>query len=152
MAEKKIIVPEKKIITNASLADRAVAFISALKHTKGEWHGKNFVLLPWQEKVVRDVFGTVKENGYRQYNTAYIEIPKKQASEGIGEDIPLGLLVSVAALGKDAVGLLNLQAGLTAGRVEAAEIRYDIADLHTPGSVCIGQDRFQQHRFIGMIR
>ena len=37
MAEKKIIVPEKKLITNASLADRAVAFISALKHTKGEW-------------------------------------------------------------------------------------------------------------------
>lgn len=69
MADNKIIVPEKKIITNATLADRAVAFISALKHTKGEWHGKNFELLPWQEKVVRDVFGTVKENGYRQYNT-----------------------------------------------------------------------------------
>ena len=69
MADQRIIVPEKKIITNASLADRAFAFISALKHTKGEWHGKNFELLPWQEKVVRDVFGTVKENGYRQYNT-----------------------------------------------------------------------------------
>lgn len=51
MADNKIIVPEKKIITNATLADRAVAFISALKHTKGEWHGKNFELLPWQEKV-----------------------------------------------------------------------------------------------------
>ena len=64
MADQRIIVPEKKIITNASLADRAVAFISALKHTKGEWHGKNFELLPWQEKVVRDVFGTVKEPEY----------------------------------------------------------------------------------------
>lgn len=65
MAE--IIVPERKLITNPSLADRAVAFINALKHTKGEWHGKNFELLPWQETIVRDVFGTVKENGYRQY-------------------------------------------------------------------------------------
>ena len=74
----QIIVPEKKIITNPSLADRAVAFINALKHTKGEWHGKNFELLPWQETIVRDVFGTVKPNGYRQYNTAYVEIPKKQ--------------------------------------------------------------------------
>ena len=36
LADNKIIVPEKKIITNATLADRAVAFISALKHTKGE--------------------------------------------------------------------------------------------------------------------
>lgn len=34
MADNKIIVPEKKIITNATLADRAVAFISALKHTR----------------------------------------------------------------------------------------------------------------------
>ena len=46
MSEKKLLVPEKKIITNPSLADRAVTFIQALKHTKGEWHGKNFVLLP----------------------------------------------------------------------------------------------------------
>jgi hypothetical protein len=31
-------------------ADRAVLFINQLKHTKGEWFGKNFYLLPWQEK------------------------------------------------------------------------------------------------------
>ena len=92
MADNKIIVPEKKIITNATLADRAVAFISALKHTKGEWHGKNFELLPWQEKVVRDVFGTVKENGYRQYNTAYIEIPKKQGKSELAAAVALYLL------------------------------------------------------------
>ena len=91
MADQRIIVPEKKIITNASLADRAVAFISALKHTKGEWHGKNFELLPWQEKVVRDVFGTVKENGYRQYNTAYIEIPKKQGKSELAAAVALYL-------------------------------------------------------------
>ena len=59
MAE--IIVPERKLITNPSLADRAVAFINALKHTKGEWHGQPFNLLPWQETIIRDVFGTVKE-------------------------------------------------------------------------------------------
>ena len=92
MADNKIIVPEKKIITNATLADRAVAFISALKHTKGEWHGKNFELLPWQEKVVRDVFGTVKKNGYRQYNTAYIEIPKKQGKSELAAAVALYLL------------------------------------------------------------
>ena len=73
MAE--IIVPERKLITNPSLADRAVAFINALKHTKGEWHGQPFNLLPWQETIIRDVFGTVKENGYRQYNTASSVLP-----------------------------------------------------------------------------
>ena len=53
-------------------ADYAVNFIQLLSHTKGTWSGKKFKLLPWQEQIIRDVFGVVKENGYRQFNTAYI--------------------------------------------------------------------------------
>ena len=34
-------------------ADRAVKFIQNLKHTKGKWDGKKFMLLPWQEQIVR---------------------------------------------------------------------------------------------------
>ena len=56
-------------------ADYAVAFIEALKHTKGRWAGKNFDLIDWQERIIRDLFGVLKSNGYRQFNTAYIEIP-----------------------------------------------------------------------------
>jgi len=70
-------------------ADRAVAFINALKHTKGTWHGENFDLLPWQEKIVRDLFGTIKPNGYRQYNHAYVEIPKKQGKTELAAAIAL---------------------------------------------------------------
>ena len=73
----KIILPNGNKF-DPSLAERAKTFINMLKHTKGEWYGKNFELLPWQEKIITEIFGTVKENGYRQYNTAYIEIPKKQ--------------------------------------------------------------------------
>ena len=58
-------------------ADRAVTFINNLSHTKGKWAGKRFDLLPWQEQIVRDLFGIVKEDGNRQFLTAYIEIPKK---------------------------------------------------------------------------
>lgn len=100
----QIIVPEKKIITNPSLADRAVAFINALKHTKGEWHGKNFELLPWQETIVRDVFGTVKPNGYRQYNTAYVEIPKKQGKSELAAAIALYLLAGDGEWGAEVYG------------------------------------------------
>lgn len=59
-------------------ADFAVNFIECLSHTKGVWSGKPFKLLPWQEQIVRDLFGVIKPNGYRQFNTAYIEIPKKR--------------------------------------------------------------------------
>ena len=58
-------------------ADRAVRFIENLCHTKGRWAGKPFWLLPWQERIVRDIFGIVKEDGTRQFRTAYVEIPKK---------------------------------------------------------------------------
>ena len=62
-------------------ADYAVAFIESLCHTKGTWAGKPFKLIDWQEQIIRDLFGVVKENGYRQFNTAYIEIAKKQGKE-----------------------------------------------------------------------
>ena len=58
-------------------ADFAVMFIEQLCHTKGTWAGKKFELLDWQEQIIRDVFGILKPNGYRQFNTAYIEIPQE---------------------------------------------------------------------------
>ena len=45
-------------------AKRTIDFINSLKHTKGKWHGVPFTLLPWQQKIISDIFGTVKENGY----------------------------------------------------------------------------------------
>ena len=63
-------------------ADRAVRFMQSLRHTIGEWAGQRFMLLPWQEQIVRDVFGIVKnDTGYRQFHTAYIEIPKKMGKQ-----------------------------------------------------------------------
>ena len=40
-------------------ADRAVTIIENLCHTKGKWEGKRFWLLPWQEQLIRDIFGIV---------------------------------------------------------------------------------------------
>lgn len=62
-------------------ADRAVRFFESLKHTKGQFYGEPFSLLPWQDRIVRDVYGTMrsKDNGkcIRQYKYVYIEVPKK---------------------------------------------------------------------------
>ena len=87
-----------------ALADRAVAFINSLKHTKGVWYGKNFELLPWQDKIVRDIFGTLKPNGYRQYNTAYIEIPKKQGKSELAAAIALYLTCGDGEYGAEVYG------------------------------------------------
>ena len=73
-------------------ADRAVVFIENLKHTKGKWAGKNFLLLPWQEQIIRDLFGIVDSQGRRQFRTAYVEIPKKQGKSELAAAIALYLL------------------------------------------------------------
>jgi len=70
-------------------AQHAVSFINCLKHTKGQWRGVPFELLSWQDKIIRDIFGKVKENGYRQYNTAYIEIPKKNGKSELSAAVAL---------------------------------------------------------------
>lgn len=62
---------------DAEKADRAVNFIECLKQSKGQWAGQQFKLLAWQEKIIRDIFGTIKPNGYRQFTQVYVEIPKK---------------------------------------------------------------------------
>jgi len=58
-------------------ADRAVSFMRLLKHTKGEFARKNFNLIPFQEKIVRDLIGTINEDGTRQYREAFIFLPRK---------------------------------------------------------------------------
>jgi phage terminase large subunit-like protein len=72
-----------------SSADYAVSFIQALSHTKGTWAGKPFELIDWQEQIIRDVFGTLKQNGYRQFNTAYVEIPKKMGKSELAAAVAL---------------------------------------------------------------
>ena len=74
---------------NKQLADNAIAFINCLKHTKGEWYGLPFDLIDWQERIVRDLFGIVKPTGYRQFNTAYVEIAKKQGKSELAAAIAL---------------------------------------------------------------
>ena len=70
-------------------ADYAVSFIEALTHTKGSWAGKPFELIDWQEQIIRDLFGILKSNGYRQFNTAYVEIPKKMGKSELAAAVAL---------------------------------------------------------------
>ena len=79
--------PDSKYSKDA--ADYAVAFIQALCHTKGSWAGKPFELIDWQEQIIRDIFGILKPNGYRQFNTAYVEIPKKMGKSELAAAIAL---------------------------------------------------------------
>lgn len=85
-------------------AQYTVDFINNLKHTKGKWHGINFDLLGWQDTIIRDVFGTLKDDGYRQYNFSYVEIPKKNGKSEIGAAVGLYMTCGDGEQGAEVYG------------------------------------------------
>lgn len=58
-------------------ANRAFAFISALRHTKGEYAGKRFNIQPFQEFFIKVLFGWQRNQGGRRFRKAYLEISRK---------------------------------------------------------------------------
>ena len=82
-------------------ADFAVGFISMLKHTTGEWYGKPFQLMPWQEQIIRDIFGIVDADGNRQFRTAYVEVGKKNGKSELAAAVALYLLFADGEAGAE---------------------------------------------------
>lgn len=70
-----------------------IEFLQLLKLT-GDFYGKPFVLLPWQHEIVWDVYGTVREDGRRQYRNVYIEIAKKNGKTEFIAGLALDHLVN----------------------------------------------------------
>ena len=80
-------------------------FISRLKHTKGEFAGRPFKLLPWQRRLIRDLYDTVDADGYRKYRFCYLEIPKKNGKTALGAALALWHL---CADGEDAAEVYSV--------------------------------------------
>lgn len=122
-AEKFVYKPTRFILPTSRYvkrrADRAVMFIQSLKHTKGIWAGKPFFLFPWQEQIIRDLFGIIKQNGYRQFNTAYIEIGKKNGKSELAAAVALYMLCADNEEGAEIYGCANDRA--------QASIVFDVA-------------------------
>ena len=101
-------------------ADRAIKFIEMLPHTKGRWAGKPFWLLPWQEQIIRDIFGVVKADGMRQFRSAYVEIPKKNGKSELAAAIALYMLYADGEASPEVYG--------AAADRQQASIVFDVAN------------------------
>ena len=76
-----------------------IEFLQLLKLT-GDFYGQPFTLLPWQHEIIWDVYGTVREDGRRQYQYVYIEIPKKNGKTEMIAGIALDHLFNDAPGGQ----------------------------------------------------
>ncbi|MGG1534520.1 terminase large subunit [Brevibacillus agri] len=59
-----------------------IEFVQML-HAVDDFYGQPFQLLNWQHDLLWDVYGTVNEQGYRQYRYAYLEVPKKNGKTSL---------------------------------------------------------------------
>lgn len=74
-------------------------FEKVLKHTADKWYGKPFLLAPWQEEAISQIFGNIDEQGQRIIETAYLEIPKKSGKTELVSGIVLLVLFLEAMKG-----------------------------------------------------
>jgi phage terminase large subunit-like protein len=82
-----------------------IQFIQLL-HLVDDFYGKPYVLPKWQYETIWDVYGTTDSRGFRQYQFAYLEVPKKNGKTtliaGLGlshlaQDPPGGQIYCCAA-------------------------------------------------------
>ena len=82
-------------------------FELVLRHTQDEWYGKPFLLMPWQELAVAQMFGLIDHAGNRIIQMVYEEVPKKPLHLETPVPIPSGWT--------------------TIGRIEAGDMVFDEA-------------------------
>lgn len=74
-------------------AEYICKFIELLPHVKGKWVGEKIHLEPWQIFILTTVFGWYsKEDNYRRFRTAYIEVPRKNAKSTLTSGVSLYML------------------------------------------------------------
>lgn len=62
-------------------------------HTNGEWIGQPFRLLPWQKRLIYQLF-EVDENALRRYRWCLLGVPKKNGKTELAAAIALYLLIA----------------------------------------------------------
>jgi len=87
---------------------RAVDFLGILKHPKSTLPGRQFQLAPWQERIVRAIYGPRHEDGRRKVRTVFLLLPRGGRKTSLGaalsllhfigpEKVPGGLVLDAAS-------------------------------------------------------
>jgi phage terminase large subunit-like protein len=91
-------------------ADVACNFFERiLKHTQDEWSGKPFLLAPWQEEAISEIYGRLDDDGNRVIKQVYLEVPKKSGKTEFAAGLVLLELVLNQMLGCQVYGAAAAQ-------------------------------------------
>lgn len=86
---------KRGLVWNVGEANKALRFYSSiLKLNGGDFEGKPFELLPWQQFVVGSLFGWYGADGYRRFRVAYVETAKGSGKSPLAAGIGMKGLVA----------------------------------------------------------
>jgi len=109
-----------------SKVDRAIEFISKLKHFTGKHSGQSFILEGWQQFIIANIIGFYwKETGTRRFSSSYIEVSRKQGKTALAAALCLYYLI---ADNEDGAEVL-----LAANSKEQARIAFDMCSNFVKG-------------------
>ena len=81
---------KRGLIFEPDLALRAITFYrDVLRLNGGEYEGKAYELLDWQQFIVGSLFGWIGSDGYRRFRTAYIETAKGSGKSPLAAGVGL---------------------------------------------------------------
>jgi len=66
-----------------------------------DFAGQPFLLMGWTREVLRDLFGTLDEEGLRMYKDIYLELPKKNTKTTLCAGLVVFCLVSAPGTGTE---------------------------------------------------
>ena len=80
---------------NAEKVNDVISFISKIKHYLGKTAGKNFILEPWQEFIIANIFGFYfKKTNKRVTRNVFIFVSRKNGKSAFMSAITLYLLIA----------------------------------------------------------
>lgn len=101
-------------------ADDVCAFLEALPHVEGVWETPNITLEPFQVFILACIFGwRRKSDGFRRFNTAYLEFARKNGKSALSSGVALYCLTCEEEVGP------QIKIAATTG--DQARIVFDVA-------------------------
>lgn len=116
-------------------------FPECLKHVKGELAGQPFILGPWEQAIIANLFGWKRSDGTRRYRKVFVEVARKNGKTTLAAGIVIYVLfcdgepgaeIYSAAADRDQAALVFQQA---AGMVRQDSFLFDRATIFTKAIV-----------------
>jgi phage terminase large subunit-like protein len=116
--------------------NKVIKFIAKLKHFTGKHAGKHFILQPWQVFIIANLYGFYTTAGSRRFQTAYLEMARKQGKTAL---VAALALYNLMADGEEAAEVL-----LAANSKDQAKIAFNMVRAFAKG---IDPDELKLKRF-----